>query len=201
MNKQTFDYYDKQVEFGVEENEIMVNATEMGKVFGKRPVDFLRLASTKDYIEELKTAFTAFRSEDSSLLNAVNDDLPSKNTPKKAESSLLKPIEIVKPEKGKGEDGGVTWMHSRLAIKFAAWLDVKFELWVYDTVHKVTFGYLKEVNEEIKAKAILLNRKSELETKMINQPDFREYLEVLEKIRKSSYKISKSNGAQLSFFR
>lgn len=30
-----------------------------------------------------------------------------------------------------------TWVHERLALKFAAWLSPKFELWVYDTIMQV----------------------------------------------------------------
>lgn len=32
---------------------VMVNATEMAKKFGKRPVDWLQNAQTTDYLEEL----------------------------------------------------------------------------------------------------------------------------------------------------
>lgn len=37
-----------------------------------------------------------------------------------------------------------TWAHQKLAIKFAAWLDPKFELWVYDRVEELMRqGYTK----------------------------------------------------------
>lgn len=31
----------------------MVNATQMAKAFGKRPIDWLNLQSTKDFLDEL----------------------------------------------------------------------------------------------------------------------------------------------------
>src|SRR5690606_22859213 len=163
MNIRTFNYHGNEVEFSVEGEDVMVNATEMGKVFGKRPYDFLKLTTTKQYIEELKSSLNEFRREESSLLNAVNEDPTHENASKKAESSLLKPIQVVKTEKGKGEDGGVTWMHSRLALKFATWLDVKFELWVFHMINTVTFGNLVEVNRDIEHKANLIIKKGQLE--------------------------------------
>lgn len=30
-----------------------------------------------------------------------------------------------------------TWLHEKLALKFAAWLSPEFELWVYDCVHEL----------------------------------------------------------------
>lgn len=200
MNTQTFNYRGKEVEFSIQGEEVLVNATEMGKVFGKRPIDFLRLSSTKEYILELKTAFTEFRSENYSLLNSVNEVSTTENQLKKAENALLNPLEIVKTEKGKGEDGGVTWMHSRLALKFATWLDVKFEIWVYEVINKITFGNLVEVNKDIEHKANLLIRKGQLERELINVPKFGDYLLVLDDIKKTSNKIGRGQNNQLNMF-
>jgi len=33
-----------------------------------------------------------------------------------------------------------TWIHERLALKFAAWLSPKFELWIYDTIMYASHG-------------------------------------------------------------
>jgi hypothetical protein len=67
------------VEFDISGTDVMVNATEMGKIFGKRPVDFLKQDGTKAFIEELKVPFPAFRSDAESLLNAGNADLPEES--------------------------------------------------------------------------------------------------------------------------
>jgi hypothetical protein len=47
-----FNYDGNPVSFTVN-GKVMVNATEMAKTYGKRPVDWLRLPSTTDFIEEL----------------------------------------------------------------------------------------------------------------------------------------------------
>lgn len=46
----------------------------------------------------------------------------------------------------KGRSG--TWMHRVLALKFAAWLDPEFELWVYCTIDKLMFGDLRNMVSE-----------------------------------------------------
>lgn len=200
MNTQTFSFYGQEVEFTMDNEDVMVNATEMGKIFNKRPVDFLKLTSTKAYIDDLKSSLIEFRSEESSLLNAVNTDLDIENESKAADSSLLKSIEVVKTEKGKGEDGGVTLMHSRLALKFASWLDVKFENWVYEVINRMTFGYMKEANDIIKVKAQILERKNEIERELFHNPLFREYIDLDKKLGRVAYQMGKTQNNQLNMF-
>ena len=58
---QIFAYQDRQVEFDLSENNVMVNASEMGKIFGKLPKDFLKTEPTKNFINEcLKKDYTPF---------------------------------------------------------------------------------------------------------------------------------------------
>jgi hypothetical protein len=76
--------------------EMFFNATDMAKMFDKKSVDFLRLESTKEYMEEI------FKGEDSRLKNY--DDL-------------------VKIKRGKY---GGTWLHNELAFEFAGWCSAIF---------------------------------------------------------------------------
>lgn len=73
------------------------NATEVADKFSKRPVDWLALESTQEYISVLKEIS---KCEDSSLLKTK-----------------------------RGRHGSGTWMHPKLAIPFARWLDVRFAVW------------------------------------------------------------------------
>jgi hypothetical protein len=73
------------------------NATHAAAPHGKRPVDWLALDSTKEYIATL-----------CDLLNCEK-------------SSLLKTKA--------GRHNGGTWLHPRLAVVFARWLDVRFAIW------------------------------------------------------------------------
>lgn len=56
-----------------------------------------------------------------------------------------------------------TWMHRKLALKFAGWLSPKFELWVYDVIEKILFGeaeVLRSNNDELR---IITNRINEID--------------------------------------
>ena len=119
-----FIYQDTQIHFllGNDKN-VMVNATEMAKAFGKRIENFKRLDETKIFIKELleheNAKFDSSHMSEQNLKNLVEDDII--NTTNKA-----------------------TYMHRKLALKFAVWLDVKFELWIIDTIDNFLFGYYKE---------------------------------------------------------
>jgi hypothetical protein len=76
-------------------SDVMINATHMGKAFGKKPVDFLKLEQTKSFINALEV---------------------------KVKNPTFKTV--------KGRHHAGTWMHKKLALKFAGWLNPEFELWV-----------------------------------------------------------------------
>ncbi|MEI8210095.1 MAG: KilA-N domain-containing protein [Methylococcales bacterium] len=78
-------------------NELYFNATLMAKQFDKRPDDFLRLQSTKEYIAEII--------KDSGYGNSRNEDL-------------------IKTKQGGKYQG--TWLHQELAYEFAGWLSPLF---------------------------------------------------------------------------
>jgi phage antirepressor YoqD-like protein len=92
----------------------MINATHMGKAFGKKPNDFLKVEQTKEFIKalELKSNIIAFKTV-------------------------------------KGRHHAGTWMHKKLALKFAGWLNPEFELWVYDRIEELlTNGYVQAKKTE-----------------------------------------------------
>ncbi len=73
------------------------NATIAAAHYGKRPVDWLALDSTQEYIETLADFSNCEK------------------------SSLLKTRA--------GRHNGGTWLHPKLAVPFARWLDVRFAIW------------------------------------------------------------------------
>lgn len=105
----------------------------MAKLFNKEPKDFLRLDGTKKFIE--------------TLINHLNivADVPR-----------YKRSDIIYSNNKAG-----TFMHRKLALKFAAWLDVKFELWVFDTIDNILF---KNYNTHRQKSIELLKKKEELKT-------------------------------------
>lgn len=103
---QKFDYEGSSIAFA-NGQEVMVNATQMAKKFGKHASDWLRLKSTKDYLDELTKMRTT---EDTRTGISV---LP----------------ELVQVMNGGKKDEHGTWMHEDVALEFARWLSPKFAIW------------------------------------------------------------------------
>lgn len=101
----------------LKDNGMMINATEMAKIYGKYPKDFLILDSTKSFIE------AALKKGKSPFLSVEKEE------------DLVVSIQ---------KSG--TFMHRILALKFAAWLNPDFELWVFSTIETLLFG--KHVERE-----------------------------------------------------
>jgi len=116
MKALEFIYQETQIHFLLQnEGQVMVNATEMAKAFGKRIDVFLKTEPTKAFISVLQFTPTGGNSE---------------------------PITLEKIVQAKGHMG--TYFHRILALKFAAWLDPQFELWVYSHIEEVLFGNYKK---------------------------------------------------------
>lgn len=119
MDVINFVYNDQEIQFEpMGKDDIMVNATQMAKIFGKRVDSFLRLEQTKEFIEIMELTQIC------------------------VSSPLLTRDKIVR-----GENGNATFFHRILALKFAAWLDPKFELWVYTTIDKILNEYYRNQRE------------------------------------------------------
>jgi len=99
---------------------VMWNATHMAKAFGKVPKDFLLLKQTKSFIKVLSKTLDNNASE-------------RWGNPPIGQNNAYRVIKGGTPElQG-------TWMHRKLALKFAAWLSPEFELWVYDHIEQLLF--------------------------------------------------------------
>ena len=200
VNIVEFEFDNKVIEFDLSGEDVMINATEMGNIYGKIPYDFLKQEGTKKFIAELKSAIPAFRSDSESERNAGNEDLTLKNDDRSDPNSPNNAIMVVKSDIG-GADGGATWMHRQLALKFAAWLNPKFEVWIYNTIDRLLFEHARRTSEELKEKAKLSDRRDELISRLQSLPDFQEFMQVEYKIRQASNRIAKFNNNQLSIFR
>ncbi|MGH1337266.1 MAG: KilA-N domain-containing protein [Aureispira sp.] len=110
----TYEYEGQEITFEFADGNKMINATEMVKSFkDKRVNNFLRSKQTKEYIEALEKRY--------------------------ADSRIAYKREVLRVVKGgdasKGGQG--TWMDEKLALKFAAWLSIDFELWIYDRIFEL----------------------------------------------------------------
>ena len=103
-----FIYQDTEIHFLFLKNEnIMINATDMAKAFDKLTADFLRLDSTKKYIN----SYLCYgKSHNINIEDIINVN-------KKLGTFMIRP----------------------LALKFAAWLDPDFELWIFDLIDNLLF--------------------------------------------------------------
>jgi hypothetical protein len=136
-------YESFEVSFMTGARNLKVNATEMAKIFGKRVSNFLENDGTKDFVQQIE--FT---------LNGVN-------------STKANPIKLVENRGSKG-----TWMHRVLALKFAAWLNVKFEVWVYLTIEDILFGQLPELAQK---KIKVIDEVEQAEQALYNTQEYKDY--------------------------
>ncbi|MFY7883699.1 MAG: KilA-N domain-containing protein [Dolichospermum sp.] len=165
---QIFEYNGQQIEFDLGKANVMINATEMANIFGKKVENFTRIDTTKSFI------------------NAALNNANKRYLGIEKEDDLL----ISKQRTG-------TWMHRILALKFAAWLDPEFEIWVYLTIDKILFG---SIREDIQVKLDISQRKEELKNKFLENPEYLEYLRLEELDKITSSKIKKQQKTQLNLF-
>ena len=89
------------------DNSGWFNATEAAKRFDKRPNDWINLPETQRYIEAL-----------------VKRDY------QKSDTKLSGITNFIKTKKGNSKQFTQgTWLHPKLAVRFAQWLDIDFAIW------------------------------------------------------------------------
>ena len=181
MKTLEFIYQETQIHFLINplDKNVMINATEMAKPFNKEVDNFLRLSGTKQFIKELVD------SENSKFIPSdVRGYLTEKN--------------IIE-----GRKRGGTLMHRKLALKFAAWLDVKFELWVIDTIDEVLFGnYQKHWESHAMQEQAKLEMKR-LKVEMLTNPSVetnKAYFDALDRRNSAQNAKTKAIRNQLKLF-
>ncbi|EEP69063.1 KilA-N domain-containing protein [Kingella oralis] len=100
-------------------NDGFLNASAIAAHFGKRVPDFLKTEQNQEYISDLAEHL-------SKTLKIVFD----KN-------------QLVIVKKGSPANGGGTWLHPKLAIHFARWLDPRFAVWCDEQIEQILSGSLK----------------------------------------------------------
>lgn len=173
-------------------DDVMVNATEMAKAFpNKRINDFVSNQQTDDFINaflELNNGNSRFISDES--LPKKKDNYPFLGIEKRED------LIVSKQKSG-------TWMHRILALKFAAWLDPFFEVWVWAVIDTIILGHYREVKEatfeKLEAERQLEEKRQEL---LAKNPEFVEFLALEGKItdaEKKRLKALRAASDQLKF--
>jgi len=90
-------------------------------------------------------------------------------------------------------------MHRVLALKFAAWLDPAFELWVFTTIDTIILGHYKAMREatieKLCAEKELHHRK---QTLIANNPELAELFEIELRITAADRKRARALKASVS---
>lgn len=162
-------YEGKEVEFDLLNDNVMVNATEMAKIFGRRLDLFLKTEPTKLFINALKNVSTGVNSPKNNIdLSQKSDEF----TPIGVNSPTFNASNIIQ---ARGQNG--TWMHRVLAIKFAAWLDPNFEVWIYSTIDQIMFGELRNRKNLLNQYARLSFEISELEQQLADNDLYKDLVD------------------------
>ena len=114
------------------------NATQAAANFGKEPTAWIRQSDTIEYIAAL-----CKRQGNSGFVTEFNKIKDLDSTSGKARSALLKLAKdsgLVKTKAGSPENGGGTWLHPKLAVRFAQWLDVDFAVWCDEQIDSIMRG-------------------------------------------------------------
>ncbi|EGY53106.1 KilA-N domain-containing protein [Neisseria shayeganii] len=94
-----------------------LNATAIAAHFGKQPRDYLKTEQTQEYIvalAEFLSTKTKILVEENQLVTVVN-----------------------------GGNSRGTWLHPKLAVHFASWLDARFAVWCDMKIEEIISGSLK----------------------------------------------------------
>ena len=180
MKTLEFIYQENEIHFLVNpmDKNVMVNATEMAKPFNKRVRNFLRLEETK--------LFTKL------LLEKENSNFDSSDVSgQKEEKDIFYTT------------NKATFMHRKLALKFAAWLDVEFELWVFETLDEIIFGNYKKHWEAHARQEAEKVKMEDLKNELLTQPTVEkaiEYFEAEKAYKTAKYDKTKAIRSQLKLF-
>jgi hypothetical protein len=138
------------------DSKVMVNATEMAKVFNAKVNHFMENESTKAFIE------SCLKSRNSGFLNIEKED----------------DLYVSRQKSG-------TFMHRILALKFAAWLNSDFEVWVYSTIDKLLFGRHAEREKSFERTIALQKEMEDIVNKSPRTAeDFDRYLEIERELKR-----------------
>ena len=104
----TFSYNGNDVLFDTKD-DVMVNATQLAKIYGKRPAEYLRLPDTIKLINAITRKYGI--SENQLVVTSKGGNI-----------SDMGKSHIVDNQQG-------TWMHRLIVVDFCQWLDIDLKLW------------------------------------------------------------------------
>ncbi|PKQ41128.1 DNA-binding protein [Pseudomonas sp. YY-1] len=118
-----FDYESQPVRFN---GDGWLHATEIAARFGREPRDWLRLHETEGYMRALASHLGIPFEPNFSARKASQKVTGGKSDSRPELSSCAG---LVAVKRGAPATGGGTWLHPKLAVAFARWLNVDFAVW------------------------------------------------------------------------
>lgn len=207
----SFNYNGASVEFRLTEN-VMLNAAQMAKHFGKKPKDWLRLASSKQFLFALQKSNAekhAFDSKSKRLISPLDSkasrENPTLNVNENGKQQINSTYHSYYGGLVIGQHGGAnpgTWMHEDVAIEFARWLNPKFAIWCNDRIKEILRDGkpLAPVAKAVKAPKVV---KALPEQILIEGMPVEEYFKLRTALindRIHSYRTKMSNEQDVNFF-
>lgn len=102
-----------------------LNATDAARQHGKEPTAWLRKIDTLEYIGALANAL-GIKCDALTEINEIRDLDTSSSVSRAKVLRLAKETGLVRTSSG---IGGGTWLHPKLLVLFARWIDVDFAVW------------------------------------------------------------------------
>lgn len=174
MNQlQVFQYQGFAVDFEVINGQVYANATAMCKPFAKRPNDWYVLPITQRYIQAI--------------------------TGKSGNSDY----QLFIKKAGNPEYGGGTWIHEKLILKLAQWLDVDFEIWCDEQIaqlmsqkHLIAPTPSYQIEDKIKRAEQWIREEREREALRIENAEMKPKADYTELVLKSESTLTTTKIAQ-----
>lgn len=117
------DYQGQPVRFNADG---WLHATEIAARFGREPRDWLRLHETESYMRAL-ASYLGIPFDPKFSGRKISGKVTGGRSGFRPELSGC--AGLVMTKRGAPANGGGTWLHPKLAVAFARWLDAKFAVW------------------------------------------------------------------------
>lgn len=123
------------------------NATIAAQKFGKKPLVWLR---QRENVEYLVALYRRIHNEDKSdfleQLNKIKELDGSSSVSQTKLLRLAKKTGFVRTKGGSSENGGGTWFHPKLAVRFMQWLDIDVAIWCDEQIDSIIRNGTSDVN-------------------------------------------------------
>ncbi|MDW0360810.1 KilA-N domain-containing protein [Halomonas venusta] len=110
-----------------------LNATDIAKKLGKEPTQWIRQSETVEYMVK-RSLSLGINSVSETELQDIRKLQSNSSLAKSKLLRLAKKTGMVKIIAGRN---GGTWLHPKMAVRFARWLSVDFEIWCDEQIESI----------------------------------------------------------------